>query len=177
MVLILGDHGRHESIDAGQLAQHAAGHFLSPLAIWLHPSLRADAGYRPRAVPGLASQVDLTPTVLALAGLTPRVSAFAGRDLSCTLARDCVPERTLYISDVYDNFVGIVDREGFWFYSLNYAGVEHTDLKLTGVTPRIPPGDPRVAARVERILAAYVASNTLIESNRLWSWKEFGGRL
>src|SRR6185295_16759456 len=38
VVLVLGDHGRHESIDAGQLAQHAAGHFLSPLAIWLHPS-------------------------------------------------------------------------------------------------------------------------------------------
>jgi len=48
---------------------------------------------------------------------------------------------------------------------------------VTGVTPRTPPGDPRVAPRVERILAAYVAANTLIESNRLWSWKEFGGRL
>jgi len=74
-------------------------------------------------------------------------------------------------------FVGMVDRDGFWFYSLNYPGVEHTDLKLAGVTPRTPPGDPRVAARVERILAAYVAANMLIESNRLWSWKEFGGRL
>jgi len=73
--------------------------------------------------------------------------------------------------------VGMVDRDGFWFYSLNYPGVEHTDLKLTGVTPRTPPGDPRVAARVERILAAYVTANMLIESNRLWSWKEFGGRL
>lgn len=177
VVLVLGDHGRHESIDAGQLAQHAAGHFLSPLAIWLHPSLRAESGYRPRVVPGLASQVDLTPTILALAGLTPRVSPFAGQDLSCAIARDCLPERPVFISDVYDNFVGMVDREGFWFYSLNYPGVEHTDLKLTGVTPRTPPGDPRVAARVERILAAYVAANTLIESNRLWSWKEFGGRL
>ena len=177
VVLVLGDHGRHESIDAGQLAQHAAGHFLSPLAIWLHPSLRTDAGYRPRAVPGLASQVDLTPTILGLAGLTPRLSPFAGQDLSCAIVRDCVPERPLFISDVYDNFVGMVDRDGFWFYSLNYPGVEHTDLKLTGVTPRTPPGDPRVAARVERILAAYVTANMLIESNRLWSWKEFGGRL
>jgi phosphoglycerol transferase MdoB-like AlkP superfamily enzyme len=177
VVLVLGDHGRHESINAGQLAQHAAGHFLSPLAIWLHPSLRADAGYRPRAVPGLASQVDLTPTILGLAGLTPRLSPFMGRDISCTIARDCLPERALFISDVYDNFVGMVDGDGFWFYSLNYPGVEHTDLKLTGVTPRTPPADPRVAARVEQILAAYVTANTLIETNRLWSWKEFGGRL
>ncbi|HTO13897.1 MAG TPA: LTA synthase family protein [Candidatus Binatia bacterium] len=177
VVLILGDHGRHESIDAGQLAQHAAGHFLSPLAIWLDPSLRGGPAYRPRVVPGLASQVDLTPTILALAGLSPRVSPFAGLDLSCALASDCLPERTIFVSDVYDNFVGVVDRDGFWFYSLNYPGVEHTDLKLKGVTPRTPPGDPSVAARVEQILAAYVTSNTLIESNRLWSWKEFGGRL
>jgi phosphoglycerol transferase MdoB-like AlkP superfamily enzyme len=176
VVLVLGDHGRHESIDAGQLAQHAAGHFLSPLAIWIDPSLRGE-GYRPRVVPGLASQVDLAPTILALAGLTPRVSSFAGLDLSCALARDCLPERTIFVSDVYDNFVGVVDRDGFWFYALNYPGVEHTDLELTGVTPRTPPGDPRVAARVEQILAAFVTSNTLIESNRLWSWKEFGGRL
>ena len=176
VVLILGDHGRHESIDAGQVAQHAAGHFLSPLAIWIDPSLRGDA-YQPRAVPGLASQVDLAPTILGLAGLTPRVSSFAGLDLSCALARDCLPERTIFISDVYDNYVGVVDREGFWFYSLNYPGVERTDLALKGVTPRTPPGDPSVAARVEQILAAYVTSNTLIESNRLWSWKEFGSRL
>jgi len=176
-VLILGDHGRHESIDAGALAQHAAGHFLSPLAIWIHPSLRASASYRPRVVPGLASQVDLTPTILGLAGLSPRVSSFAGQDLSCVLARDCVPERTLYVSDVYDNFVGVVDREGFWFYSLNYPGVEHTDLGLRAAARRRPPDDPRVAPRVERILAAYVTSNLLIETNRLWSWKDLGGRL
>src|SRR5262249_471672 len=113
VVLILGDHGRHESIDAGQIAHHAAGPFLPPLAIWVDPSLRSEA-YRPRAVPGLASQVDVTPTILALAGLTPRVSSFAGLDLSCALARDCLPERAVYISDVYDNFVGIVDGEGFW---------------------------------------------------------------
>jgi phosphoglycerol transferase MdoB-like AlkP superfamily enzyme len=177
VVLILGDHGRHESLDAGQLAQHAAGRFLSPLAIWIEPSLRPAGGYRPRVTPGLASQVDLAPTILGLAGLTPRLSSFAGLDLSCALASDCLPERDVFISDVYDNFVGLVDREGFWFYSLNYTGVEHTDLKLAGVTPRTPPDDPRVAARVERILAAYVAANALIESNRLWSWKELGGRL
>ena len=83
----------------------------------------------------------------------------------------------MFVSDVYDNFVGVVDREGFWFYSLGYHGVEHTDLGLKGVTPRRKPEDPSVAARVERILAAYVTSSLLIESNRLWSWKEFGGRL
>jgi len=176
IVLVLGDHGRHETLSAGELAQHAAGHFMSPLALWVDPSLRA-SGYRPRVVPGLASQVDLTPTILGLAGLSPRVSSFAGQDLSCALTADCLPERMVYISDIYDNFVGVVDRDGFWFYSLNYPGVEHTDLGLKGVTPRRKPDDPSVAGRVERILAAYVTSNLLIESNRLWSWKELGGRL
>ena len=177
VVLLLGDHGRHESLDAGELAQHAAGHFLSPLAVWVDPSLRTPAGYRPRVVPGLASQLDLTPTILGLAGLSPRVSPFAGLDLSCALARDCLPERTVWISDVYDNFVGVVDRDGFWFYSLNYPGIEHTDLALRAAAPRRPPGDPALADRVAKILAGYVTSHVVLETNRLWSWKEFGGRL
>jgi phosphoglycerol transferase MdoB-like AlkP superfamily enzyme len=177
VVLVLGDHGRHETIDAGEVAQHAAGHFMSPLAVWIDPSLHPGTAYRPRVVPGLVSQLDIAPTILGLAGLSPRVSSFAGRDLSCALAADCVPERTIYISDVYDNYVGVVDREGFWFYSLNYPGIEHTDLGLKRAAKRRAPTDPTVAERVDRILAAYVTSNLLIESNRLWSWKEFGGRL
>jgi len=177
VVLVLGDHGRHESLDAGEIAQHAAGHFMSPLAVWVDPSLRAPAAYRPRVVPGLASQVDLAPTILGLAGLSPRVSSFVGLDLSCALARDCLPERTVWLSDVYDNFVGVVDRDGFWFYSLNYPGIEHTDLALRAAAPRRRPSDPALADRVEKILAGYVTSNVLLESNRVWSWKEFGGRL
>jgi phosphoglycerol transferase MdoB-like AlkP superfamily enzyme len=177
VVFVMGDHGRHESRDAGELAQHAGGHFMSPLAIWVDPSLRTPAGYRPRVVPGMASQVDLTPTILGLAGLTPRVSSFAGLDLSCALARDCLPERTVWVSDVYDNFVGVVDRDGFWFYSLNYKGIEHTDLALRAAAPRRPPSDPALADRVQKILAGYVTSHVVLEFNRLWSWKEFGGRL
>jgi len=70
-----------------------------------------------------------------------------------------------------------VDRDGFWFYSLNYPGIEHTDLALRAAAPRRRPSDPAVADRVEKILAGYVTSNVLLESNRVWSWKEFGGRL
>jgi len=177
VVLLLGDHGRHESVDAGEIAQHAAGHFMSPLAVWVDPSLRSPDTYRPRVVPGLASQVDLAPTILGLAGLSPRISSFAGLDLSCALARDCLPERTTYVSDVYDNFVGVVDRDGFWFYSLNYSGIEHTDLALRAAASRRRPSDPALADRVDKILAFYVTSHVVLESNRLWSWKEFGGRL
>jgi len=175
VVLVLGDHGRHESPDDA-LAQRAAGHFMSPLALWVDPSLRPP-GYRARAVPGLASQVDLAPTILGLAGLAPRLSPFVGRDLSCALATDCLPDRVVYVSDVYDNLVGMADRQGFWFYVLDSHAVEHTDLDLKAASTRRPAADPAVAEQVEHILALYVSSTIVIERNRLWSWKEFGPRL
>lgn len=175
VVLVLGDHGRHEGSD-GALAQRAAGHFLSPLALWVDASLRPP-GYRARAVPGLASQVDLAPTILGLAGLAPRLSPFVGRDLSCALATDCLPDRIVYVSDVYDNLIGVADRQGFWFYALDSHTVEHTDLDLRVASTRRPAADPAVAERVEHILALYVSSTSVIERNRLWSWKEFGPRL
>ena len=175
VVLVLGDHGRHEG-SGGALAQRAAGHFMSPLALWVDASLRP-AGYRARGVPGLASQVDLTPTILGLAGLTPRLSPFAGLDLSCALATDCLPDRVVYVSDVYDNLVGVADRQGFWFYALDSHAVEHTDLELRAPSSRRSAADPAVAERVDDILALYVSSTSVIERNRLWSWKEFGSRL
>jgi phosphoglycerol transferase MdoB-like AlkP superfamily enzyme len=175
VVLVLGDHGRHESPD-GALAQRAAGHFLSPLALWVDASLRPP-GYRSRAVPGRASQVDLAPTILGLAGLTPRLSPFVGHDLSCALTTDCLLDRVVYVSDVYDNLVGVVDRQGFWFYALDSHTIEHTDLELRTATARRRATDPALAARVEPILALYVSSTIVLENNRLWSWKEFGPRL
>ena len=54
VVLVLGDHGRHERL-ARTEAENSAGHFMAPLAVWLHPSLRTASVYRPRAVAGLAS--------------------------------------------------------------------------------------------------------------------------
>jgi len=176
VVLLLGDHGRHERVGRTDL-ENEAGHFTVPLAVWLDPSLRAPSIYRPRVVSGVASQLDLTPTILGLAGLTPRLSSFAGRDVSCALAADCLPERAVYLSEVYDNGAGIADGEGFWFYGFASRSLEHADLALRTPPRRWPAGDPAAAARVERILALYVTANALIEHNSLWSWREFGDRL
>src|SRR5207247_133540 len=58
VVLLLGDHGRHERVGRTDL-ENEAGHFTVPLAVWLDPSLRAPSIYRPRVVSGVASQLDL----------------------------------------------------------------------------------------------------------------------
>lgn len=176
VVLILGDHGRHERVGRSEL-ENTAGHFLSPLIVWMDPSLRSRAGYRPRVASTLASHVDLAPTILSLTGLTPRVSSFIGRDISCAFVADCLGDRVVYLSDVYDNGAGIVDRDGIWFYSLRSRAVEGADLALKQPGQRWAAGDPAVADRAERILALYVTANGLIERNGLWSWKEFGSRL
>jgi arylsulfatase A-like enzyme len=150
---------------------------MVPLGIWLDPSLRIPSRYRPRVVSSLVSQVDLTPTILGLAGLTPRLSSFVGRDVSCALFADCLSDRPVYLSSTKDYSAGIADRDGFWFYSFHTRTVEHTDLAQRRPPRRWPSGDPIAADRAERILALYVTANTLIERNALWSWKEFGSRL
>ena len=173
VVLLLGDHGRHERVAPNDI-ENAAGHFTAPLAVWLDPSLRTPSVYRPRVASGMASQIDLTPTILALAGLTPRLSSFVGRDVSCALAADCLPARTVYLSEVYGPGAGIADAEGFWFYGFAPRTLQHADLALRAMTPPSPADDPAAAVRIERILALYVTANTLIEQNTLWSWREFG---
>ena len=176
VVMILGDHGRHERIDLAA-PDHLGGHFMSPLLIWLDPSLRTSAGYRPRAVSSVVSQVDLTPTILGLAGLMPKVSPFVGRDVGCALADDCVANRLVYLSSSKDESAGIADKDGFWFYSLTQRTVEHGDLAQQRPPQRWRAGDPVVADRLQRILALYVTANTLVQHNTLWSWQEFGDGL
>ncbi len=176
VVLVLGDHGRHERVSPTDL-ENEAGHFMVPLMVWLDPSLRSPATYRPRVVSAVASQLDLTPTITGWAGLTPRLSSFVGGDLGCALTAECLPDRAVYLNEVYDHGAGLADREGFWFYSFATRAVQHIDLGLRGPARRFEPGDPAAAARVERILALYVTANQLIEKNALWNWKEFADRL
>ena len=82
IVLIMGDHGRHEYIGATDM-ERWVGHHTTPLFIWMDQSLRTTRTYRPRTTSTVASHVDLTPTILGLSGLLPRVSPFLGHDLSC----------------------------------------------------------------------------------------------
>jgi len=176
VVLILGDHGRHERINRTE-AENSAGHFMAPLGVWLDPSLRTPSVYRPRVVSGITSQLDLTPTILALAGLTPHVSPFAGHDVSCALHADCLTARRAYVSPVYETGGGVVDPDGFWFYLFHSHALQRVDLDLRTEPQRWAENDPAIARRIEQILALYVTANALIEQNSLWSWREFGDRL
>src|SRR5262245_2050035 len=166
VVLVLGDHGRHERV-ARDDVENAAGHFTVPLAVWFDPSLRAASVYRPRVARDMVSQLDITPTILGLTGLTPRLSPFAGRDVTCALVTDCVSDRAAYLSEVYEPGAGLVDREGFWFYGFARHTLDHIDLALAGPPRRLTADDPAAGPRIERILALYVTANTLTEQNTI----------
>jgi hypothetical protein len=176
VMFILGDHGRHEPI--GRTDQEKLiGHFLSPLFIWVDGSLRSPSNYKPRTVATIASQVDLTPTVLAINGMLPRVSPFLGRDVSCALAAECSEGGPAFFSSAYDDLIGLADRDGILFYSFRTETLGQAELSLEGPPVRRLVTDPEIAARYRRLLALYVSANTLIEQGRVWSWKELGSSL
>jgi len=176
VVLILGDHGRHEPI--GRTDQEKLiGHFLSPLFIWVDGSLRNASNFKPRTVGTIASQVDLEPTILGMNGLLPRVSPFLGRDVSCALAAGCPEDGQAFFSSAYDDLIGLVDRDGILFYSFRTETLGQAELSLEGPPVRRLVTDPEIAARYRRMLALYISANTLIEQGRVWSWKELGNGL
>jgi phosphoglycerol transferase MdoB-like AlkP superfamily enzyme len=175
VVLLLGDHGRHEQVGDTDLARQA-GHFTTPLLIWLDESLRTPETYRPRTVSVVASQVDVAPTILAMNGLAPRLSPFLGRDLSCLLAIDCVADYFAFLSSVYDDLIGLAQGDQILFYSLRTERLLQSTLDLTQPTSK-SPDDPTVAPRYRRLLSLYATSNAVLERNAVWSWTELGPKL
>jgi len=176
VVLILGDHGRHEPI--GRTDQEKLiGHFLSPLFIWVDGSLRSAANFKPRTIGTIASQVDLEPTILGMNGLLPRVSPFLGRDVSCALAAGCPEDGHAFFSSAYDDLIGLADRDGILFYSFRTEMLGQAELSLDGPPVRRLVTDPEIAARYRGMLALYISANTLMEQGRVWSWKELGNGL
>ncbi len=176
VVVIVGDHGRHESVGSTDV-ERKAGHFASPMLIWMDESLRTPATYRPRTVSTIASHVDVTPTLLALNGLMPAVAPFAGHDLTCLLVRDCLPDQVAYLTSVYDNLVGLASRDGILMYSFLSERVQETSLTFE-LRPEVQEGlRPPSATRYRELLAFYEVSNVALDSNRLWSWRQFGPQL
>jgi hypothetical protein len=176
IVFVLGDHGRHEPVGHSDI-ERQAGRFLVPLFVWLDESLRTPDTYRPRHIERIASQVDLAPTILALNGMMPRVSPFVGRDLSCLFIRDCLSDNTAYLSNVYDDQIGLADQDGLWRYSFRRGLFQQIDLKLKGRARPLTVTATDVAPRYRRLLAFYLTTNILLERKQVWSWKDLEGEL
>ena len=176
VVMILGDHGRHEKIGQTDLEKQV-GHFMTPLLIWVDESLRAPGGYRPRTVTAVASQVDVLPTILALNNVTPRLSPSLGHDLSCLFRSECLEDNAAFLTSVYDDVIGIADRDGLLLYSLRSQTLRRADLDLNEPAVPVDVTNPAVLHRYRRMLGLYVTANTLLNQNRIWSWKEFGPKL
>jgi len=171
MVIVLGDHGRHEPVGTTDI-ERQGGRFLVPLFIWADESLRTPDTYRPRHIERIASQVDLGPTILALNGMMPRISPFVGRDLSCLFVRDCLSDNTAYLSSVYDDLIGLADQDGLWLYSFRRELFHQIDLKLKGQARPLTVTATDVAPRYRRLLALYLTTNVLLEKKQIWSWKD-----
>ena len=176
VVVILGDHGRHEPVGSSDI-ERKAGHFASPLFIWMDESLRTPATYHPRTVSTIASQVDLAPTLLALNAGLPAMGSFAGHDVSCTLVRDCLPGQVAYLTSVYDNLVGLASAEGLLLYSFATETFQEATLTFEPMPDEQTGGRWLSASRDRELMALYEVANVALDSNRLWSWREFGGRL
>jgi hypothetical protein len=176
MVIVLGDHGRHEPVGITDV-ERQAGRFLVPLFLWLDDWLRAREGYRPHHVERIACQVDLAPTILALNGLMPHVSPFMGRNLGCLFVRDCLEENFAYLSNVYDDLIGLADRDGLWLYSFRREAFQRADLHLKRQSwqPAFTVSD--IDSHYRRLFGLYLAGNTLLERNQIWSWNDLQGAL
>ena len=173
MVFILGDHGSHPRLGNSDV-QRWAGHFTTPLFIWMDDSLRSPMNYRPHVVPMVASQVDVTPTVLGLTGLTPRLSPHVGNDLSCALVSECFADNWAYLRGW--GRMGLAERTGLTVVSLEGQRCQQTNLQLQLESERSCPNDDEAAARYRRLVALLVSSGVLLEQNRIWSVKEFGAK-
>lgn len=176
IVVILGDHGRHEPVGRTDI-ERKAGHFASPLFVWMDESLRSPATYKPRAVSAVASQVDVAPTLLALSGGLPALGSFAGHDVSCLLVRDCLPDQVAYLTSVYDNLVGLASADGLLLYSLSAETFQEATLDFESMPEDQEDRRRLSAARGPELLALHEVANMTLDANRLWSWREFGQRL
>ncbi|MDR4494863.1 MAG: sulfatase-like hydrolase/transferase [Nitrospirales bacterium] len=173
LVIVLGDHGRHEPMGATE-GERIVGHFLAPLFIWMDEALRLEAGIAPHIVPTVASQVDLAPTLLALMGLTPPISSFLGSDLSCRLVENCLPDHKAYLSSMYDNAIGIAGHQGIWWYAFDTGLLSHTDLNLQSPIRYPSLHEPDAIQAYRSMIGLYLTANTLLEHNRIWSWTDLG---
>lgn len=182
MVLILGDHGRHEGI-GGSDAAARGGHFLVPLYIWIDPSLETELPTRTKLVTNIASQVDIGPTILAMNNLTPKLTPFLGKDLSCVLNTNCLADNLAYVSGSHDDTIGIVNQDFMWLYRFKTKTFFRTrhdgrypekDLAFPDSSSEFTDMNFPLYEIKRNMFGLYVSSNVLLEEGQIWSKANFG---
>ena len=176
VVFILGDHGRHEGFGTTAL-EVEVGHFMPPLFVLLDDSVRARWDARARTIQSVASQVDITPTILGLIGLHGPISPFVGKDLSCMLISDCAVDNFAFISRGPGGLIGLADREGLVIHYLGADTAVTTDLGASDEGTLYSVDAEEVETRYRALLSLFVSSNLSLEQNRVWSWRQFGPTL
>ena len=172
LVFILGDHGRHEHLGKEALEQQV-GHFLTPLYVWVAPSLRAQIPIRPRTVPTVASQVDLPPTILSMVGGLPADTPFLGQDLSCLLMGDCLRDNFAFLISPYgDEVIGFADQSGLLLYGLRTEAFTWSDLTLADVQSKGVLSVEGMRERARRLLSLYYSANAVLDRNKVWPVQE-----
>jgi hypothetical protein len=93
------------------------------------------------------------------------------------MASDCIEHNSAFLSSVYDDLIGLADVDGLLLYSLRSRMLRRADLDLNEPAVVLEATNPTVVHRYRRLLALYVAANTTLNQNKIWSWKEFGSIL
>jgi len=176
VVFLLGDHGRHEGFGRTAL-EVEVGHFMPPLFVWSDDSVRARLNSRSRTIKSVASQVDITPTILGLVGLHGPVSPFVGKDLSCMLVSNCTVDNFAFISRGPGGLMGLADQQGLLIHYLGDSTVITSSLGATDQGTVHSTDAPEVEERYRALLSLFVSSNLVLEQNRVWSWRKFGPTL
>jgi len=176
VVFLLGDHGRHEGFGRTAL-EVEVGHFMPPLFVWSDDSVRARLNSRSRTIKSVASQVDITPTILGLVGLHVPVSPFVGKDLSCMLVSNCTVDNFAFISRGPGGLMGLADQQGLLIHYLGDSTVITSSLGATDQGTVHSTDAPEVEERYRALLSLFVSSNLVLEQNRVWSWRKFGPTL
>ncbi len=182
IVLILGDHGRHEGI-GGSDAAARGGHFLVPFYIWIDPSLETELPTRAKLVTNIASQVDIGPTILAMNNLTPKLTPFLGKDLSCVLNTNCLADNLAYVSGAHDDTIGIVNQDFMWLYRFKTKTFFRTrpdgrypekDMAFPDSSSEFTDVNLPLYEIKRNMFGLYVSSNVLLEEGQIWSKANFG---
>jgi Sulfatase len=182
IVLVLGDHGRHEGIGGSDPAARGS-HFLVPFYVWIDPSLESEIPTRIKTISHIASQVDIGPTILAMNNLTPPVAPFLGQDVSCAFHTDCLDGNIAYLSGAHDDSIGIANQDFMWLYRFKIQTFFRTrldgqypeqDQTFSESGPEFTDINSPFYKIRQQMFGLYVSSNVTLEENQIWSKTEFG---